>query len=147
MKLVRFGNQNYPVHNELIDELFNSFLFNDYHAGYCGAQPATNVYETENGFRIEMMLPGFKKEDVELNFHKNTLSVKVNRKKENGQDNNGIKFIRKEFGSFDFEKKFEVPETVDSEKISASFENGILTLTLPKKEEALEKSPVEIKIV
>jgi len=148
MNLVRFQNPRYVVNRNLVDELFSNFLRNDYHENYlekCGNQPATNVFETEKDYRIELLLPGFPKEDVQINYHKNLLTIKVE-KAETENKNEEFKYARREFGSFNFEKNFKVPESVDTEKIAAKFENGVLNLVLPKKEEALEKAPVEIKI-
>ncbi|WP_319502752.1 Hsp20/alpha crystallin family protein [uncultured Draconibacterium sp.] len=147
MNLVRFENPRYNVNRTLVDELFNNFLKNDYHENYvhnCGTSPATNVFETEKEFKIEVLLPGFVKEDLQLNVHKNVLTVKV--EKEEKANDEVYKYARREFGAKNFEKKYRLPKSVDAEKISAKFENGILNIELPKKEEALEKEPVEIKV-
>lgn len=149
MNLVRFHNPGYNVNRNLVDELFSNFLKNDYHENYlenCGNQPATNVLETEKDFRIELLLPGFPKEDVQINYHKNLLTIKVDKEETKEEKKDEFKYAHREFGAFNFEKNFKVPNTVDVENISANFENGVLRLVLPKKEEALEKSPVEIKI-
>ena len=92
------------------------------------------------------MLPGFKKEEVQIQVQKNVLTVKVEKENKEEQKPEEYKYARREFGSFSFEKQFKLPETVNVEKINAVFENGILNLNLPKKEEVLEKSPVEITI-
>jgi HSP20 family protein len=149
MNLVRFHNPHYRVNRNLVDELFNNLLKNDAHENYsnnCSAQPATNVFETENDFRIEMLLPGFSKEDLKMNYHKNLLTVKV--EKEEKEDNSEVeyKYQHREFGKFDFEKQFKIPNSVNMDAVEAKFENGILNIVLPKKEEALEKAPVEIKV-
>ena len=147
MNLVRFQNPRYNVNRVLADELFNNFFNNDYHENYvknCGSAPATNVYETENDFRIELSLPGFTKEDVQLISKDNLLTIKV--EKEKTEDKETFKYTHREFGSYNFEKQYRLPKTVDAETISAKFENGILSVVLPKKEEAKEKEAVEIKI-
>jgi HSP20 family protein len=149
MNLVRFHNPGYNVNRNLVDELFSNFLKNDYHENYldnCGNQPATNVFETEKDFRIELLLPGFPKEDVQINYHKNLLTIKVDKEETKDEKEEEFKYAHREFGAFSFEKNFKVPNSVNAENISANFENGVLHLVLPKKEEALEKSPVEIKI-
>jgi len=149
MSLVRFYNPHYSVNRNLVDELYNSLLKNDYHENYAknsSKQPATNVFETEKNFKIEVLLPGFSKEDLQMNYHKNLLTVKVSKeeKEENAQVE--YKYEHREFGTFNFEKQFKVPNSVNVEAIGAKFENGILNIFLPKKEEALEKSPIEIKV-
>lgn len=148
MNLVRLNNPRYNVSRNLVDELFNNFLKNDYHEDYlqnCKKQPATNVFETEKEFKIELYLPGFQKEDVQLNYHKNLLTIKVD-KEEKKVEGEEFKYEHREFGAFNFEKSYKVPNSVNTNEIKASFENGVLNIALPKKEEALEKAPMDIKI-
>ena len=148
MNLVRFQNPRYNANRVLVDELFNNFFKNDYHESYgnnCSSKPASNVFETENEFKIEVLLPGYKKEDVQLNYQNNLLTIKVENeiKEEKSEE---FKFAHREFGAVNFEKQYRIPKSVNDEKISAKFENGVLLIELPKKEEALEKAPVDIKI-
>ena len=149
MNLVRFGNPYRTVNQRLVDQLFTNLLRNDHDENYlnnCNCKPATNIFETEKDFKVEILLPGFKKEDVQLNYHENVLTVKVELpEKEEGQEQE-YKFQHREFGVYSFERKFRIPKTVNYDNIEARFENGILELVLPKKEEALPKPPVEIKI-
>lgn len=149
MNLVRFYSPRYNVNRNLVDELYNSFLKNDVHENYVHnstKQPATNVFETETNFKIEVLLPGFNKEEVQINYHKNLLTIKVDKKQNEDKAQEEYKYSHLEFGTFNFEKQFQIPNTVNIETVDAKFENGILTIVLPKKEEALEKAPVEIKV-
>ncbi|MDD4144002.1 MAG: Hsp20/alpha crystallin family protein [Prolixibacteraceae bacterium] len=147
MNLVRFYHPQSSVTRNLVDELMNSFITNNYDENHNeDCNPATNVFENEKEYRLEILLPGFNKEDVQLNVHENLLTVKVDLKEENEDNENGYVYRQLQFGKYNFEKKFRVPKTVEADKIVAHFNNGILELTLPKKEEAIEKSPVEIKI-
>ncbi len=149
MNLVRFHNPHRNVNQNLVDQLFNNFLRNDYDENYlneCNCKPATNIFETDTDFRVELLLPGFKKEDVQLNYHEQVLTVKSELPEEKEDEKEAFKYEHREFGAYNFERKFRVPRTVDAEKISAQFEDGVLKLVLPKKEEALEKAPVDIKI-
>ena len=148
MNLARFNNPRYTTNRVLVDELFNNFFKNDYHEGYaknCSTKPATNVFETENEFKIEVLLPGYKKEDVKLDYQNNLLTIKVeNEVKEEKSEE--YKYVHREFEATNFEKQYRIPKSVNDEKISAKFENGILNIELPKKEKAVEKAPVDIKI-
>ena len=147
MNLVRFHNPRYAANKVLVDELFNNLFKNDYHEDYvknCESSPAANIFETDKEFRIELLLPGFKKEDVQMIHKENLLTVKVDNVKED--NNEEYKYAHREFGAYNFEKQYRLPKSVDAEKISAKFENGILNVVLPKKEEAQPKAPVEIKI-
>lgn len=142
---MRFGYPHYQVSKGLVDDLFDSFLYNDTHACYCN-QPATNVFETENEFRLELAVPGVKKEQVSLNFKDDVLTVKAEAEKTDETKTNSDGYLRKEFRTYNFEKQFNVPKTVNAENIAARFENGILYVTLPKKEKQAEKAPVAINI-
>jgi HSP20 family protein len=148
MNLVRFNNGRYNTNRVLVDEIFNNFFRNDYHEDFAnnsGKEPATNIFETEDSFKIEVLLPGFKKEDVQLKFEKNLLTIKVENK-EKDEKLEEFKYAHREFGAFNFEKQFRIPKSVNDEKISANFENGVLNIVLLKKEEMLEKAPKEIEI-
>ncbi|SHE48112.1 heat shock protein Hsp20 [Mariniphaga anaerophila] len=150
MNLVRFHHPySSSVNQNLVNDLFNNLLQNDYDENYvndCNCKPATNILETEKDFRLELQLAGFKKEDVQMSYHENVLTVKVELPEEKENNNDKFKYEQREFGVYSFERKFKVPKFVDAEKIEAHFENGILELVLPKKEEARVKPPVEIKI-
>ena len=147
MNLVRFHKPRYNANRVLVDELFSNFFRNDYHEDFVKegiAKPASNVFETEKEFKIEVLLPGFTKEDLNLNVHKNLLTIKV--EKENEKNDEEYKYAHREFGAVNFEKQYRLPKSVDLEKIEAKFENGVLNIQLPKKEEAVEKAPIEIKV-
>lgn len=149
MNLVRFQNPHYRVNRSLVDELFNNLVKNDSHENYVhnsSKQPATNVFETENDFKVEVLLPGFSKDDLKMNYHKNLLTVKVEKEEKEEKEQVEYKYEHREFEKFSFEKQFRIPNTVNIDSIEAKFENGILNIALPKKEEALEKAPVEIKV-
>lgn len=149
MSLVRFYSPRYTSNNELVDELFSNFFRNDHHdedyVQNCRNKPATNVFEAQKEFKIEVLLPGFDREDVQMNVHKNILTIKVDKEKDENK-NEEFKYAHREFDVYNFERKYQLPKSVNEEKISAGFDKGILTVTLPKKEEALEKAPVEIKV-
>lgn len=147
MNLVKLNNPRYNANRVLVDDLFNNFFRNDYHEDYaknCGSKPATNIFETENEFKIEVLLPGFTKKDLELNVHNNLLTIKVEKEKEEKSEE--YKYAHREFGAVNFEKQYRVPKSVEIEKINAEFKNGVLNVALPKKEKEVEKAPLEIKI-
>lgn len=147
MNLVRFYHPRYNVTRNLVNEMLNNFVTADHHENYvynC-RKPAVNVFETEKDFRLEMMLPGFSKEDVKISFQNELLTIKVDNKEI--KEENDYKFVRREFDVYNFEKQFKVPQSVNTTAIDARFENGILNIVLPKKEEVLEKDVVDIKVL
>ena len=103
-----------------------------------------NIRESDDAFIVEMAVPGLKKSDFQLNLEKQNLSISMERKEENERQEE--RFTRREFGYSSFKRTFTLPETVDDEKINASYEQGILSILLPKKEEAKQKPARSIEI-
>ena len=96
-------------------------------------KPAANVSEDENKYSIELALPGFSKEEVSIKFEEEILTVTAGRQPK--EDVKGPKYTWNEFGfKSKYERSFQLPETIDADNISATFENGILNISLPKKE-------------
>jgi HSP20 family protein len=135
MTLVKFGNgqKNYPV-NPFFNDVFDSIL-NDTFIGdkLISRVPAVNIAENENEFHIELAAPGLKKEDFKINLDKNVLSVSADKKVENVE---GTKFSKREYNYTSFTRSFTLPESVDHSKIDAEYTDGVLTLTVAKREEA-----------
>ena len=107
------------------------------------SRPAVNIIEGKENFRIEIAAPGLNKTDFDINVEKEvlTISAKVETAKEEG-----VKYERREFNFNEFKRTFTLPKTIDTAKIEATFHNGILTLTLAKKEEAKELPARKIEI-
>lgn len=104
--------------------------------------PAVNVRETDAGFVLQMAAPGLKKEDFMIELNNDVLSISKESKAE--QEVQVGKFSRKEFSYHSFKRSFTLPkETVDTERIEAQYEDGILTLNIPKKE-AVKVNPVRL---
>jgi HSP20 family protein len=103
--------------------------------------PAVDIHETEDGYVVKADLPGIKKEDIQIDLKDSTLTLKGEKKFEQkvSKDN----YIRTERAYGTFVRSFTLPHNVDSEKIKASYKDGVLELTLPKKEEA---KPKQIKV-
>jgi HSP20 family protein len=99
--------------------------------------PAVNIKESEKDFSIQLAVPGLNKEDISIVVEKNTL--KVSAKKEVAVKE-GEKIWRKEFSFQQFERQFNLPDTVSVEKIGATYEQGILTISLEKKPEVAPKN-------
>jgi len=96
-------------------------------------KPAANVSEDEKNYAIELALPGFSKEEITIKFEEDVLTVTAGHQPK--EDEKGPKYTWNEFGyKSKFERSFQLPETVDADNIGAKFENGILMITLTKKE-------------
>jgi HSP20 family protein len=111
---------------------------------YNNTFPAVNIRENEKDFELEIAVPGQKKEDFNIEVDENVLTISMENKNQGEvKDDN---FTRREFSYSSFKRAFTLPETVNEEKINASYTDGILRFTLPKKEEALPKPKRMIEI-
>jgi len=129
----------------LWEDLFNNDLLNFPSFVARGTTvPAVNISETDNDYTVEMAVPGMKKNDFNINLDHNVLTISSEQEeKKEEKDKN---FTKKEFSYQSFERSFTLPETVDQEKISAKYTDGVLKVVLPKKEEAKVPSSKVIKI-
>lgn len=137
MNLVRWNHQ--PVVFDIFDEMERKF-FNPFREG--GFVPATNILEKENEFHIELAAPGMKKEDFKINLENNVLTISSEQKSETKEENEN--YTRKEFHYGSFCRSFTLPKNVETEKIKASYEDGILKVDLPKKEETKVSKAIQI---
>lgn len=126
----------------IFDGRFNT-MFKDDHSSGPVMQPPVNIYEMEQGFNIEVMAPGVAKEDIKLSVLENMLTISYE-KNEPAKETAG-KLLRNEFGIKSFKRSFTLGEKIDATKINASFENGILKITLAKKE-VVKPAQVDITI-
>lgn len=129
--------KNYNNLPSLIDDIFGRDWFENIVEGSAGRTmtPAVNVFEDKDDYRIEVAAPGLKKENFKLDLNQRVLSI-TSEKMDEQKEEQGGKFIRKEFSYNSFCRTFALPSSVNAEKISAKYEDGILTVLLPKKEEA-----------
>lgn len=131
--------------NHMVDHFFgNSFPEFFTRDMSQSATPAVNVKENETEFVIEAALPGFSKDQFNLSVENQVLNLTA--KKEQNQTEKTEKYMRKEFGFTQFERSFRLPETVNTEQIYAQYENGVLNIHLPKKEEAKAKGLRTIEV-
>ena len=106
--------------------------------------PAVNVSESKDKFSVELLAPGRKKEDFKIHVNGNLLEISSEQKEETSTE--GENYTRKEFKLSSFSRTFSLPETVNAANINAEYADGILKLTLPKKEEAKEKGKIQIAV-
>jgi HSP20 family protein len=103
-----------------------------------------NIRETETAFELELVAPGLRKDDFQVGLEENNLTVSFEHKEEERKDSEKG-YLRQEYRVQSFSRTFTLNESVDAEKISARYENGVLWLNLPKKEDRQRRSrPIEI---
>lgn len=143
--IVRKNGSYYPT---LFDSVFGKNTLDQFFVpDYSANKPAVNVIESENGYRIELAVPGLKKEDFKIGVDGDKLTISAEKKNESEEKGDkGEKYSRKEFSYQSFQRAFTLPETVDAEKISAAYEAGILNISVPKKELPAAPSPRQIEI-
>ena len=107
--------------------------------------PSVNIREDENGFEVDMAAPGFEKKDFKIELLNNLLTISSEKQVET-ETKEGQQFTRQEFSYQSFSRSFTLPNTVEGEKIQAKYENGILKVAIPKKEEAKPKPVKQIEI-
>ena len=105
--------------------------------------PAVDVMETDDEFQIRAELPGVEKKDVKLSVENGVLLISGHREQEKEEKGKRYHKIERAYGNF--ARSFTVPETVDAEKVTAEFKNGLLTVRLPKSEKARPKS-IEVEV-
>lgn len=106
--------------------------------------PAVNIKETSDNFILELAIPGMKKSDFTIDVENKVLSIASEVKRENEETKEN--YTRREFGYSSFKRTFTLPDIVESHKVKATYKDGILMVTLPKREEAKQKPPKRIEI-
>jgi HSP20 family protein len=126
----------------LFDEFLNKDLFDWGNSNYSMAGttiPAVNVKETADSFQVEMAAPGMNKEDFKVELNNSILTISSERKHES-EEKEGERFSRKEFSYQTFQRSFQLSkDAVDADNIQAKYENGVLRLLIPKREEVKQK--------
>lgn len=98
------------------------------------SSPRANIVESDEAYRIDLLAPGFSKQHLKLAIENDTLTISGEKERE--QLKEAERYTRREFGRTSFERSFRLPEAVNTDGITATFENGVLTITLPKTEAA-----------
>lgn len=126
----------------LFEDFFNNWAFQTAQNRFADTwKPAVDIYEKDGNMILRTEIPGLSEKDVELKVEGKVLTIKGERKQEN--ESEGVVFQQVEGFYGSFSRSFALPETADVDKISASFRNGILTITIPQKPES---RPRNIKI-
>jgi HSP20 family protein len=133
----------------LFDDMLNRDLFNFSNTNYSNTDttiPAVNIKETSDKYEVDVAAPGMNKEDFKVELDGNILTIS-SEKTNQYQDRDDERFYRREFSYQSFQRTFNLKkEVVDSDKIEARYDKGVLNLIIPKKEEAKQKPPRLIQI-
>ena len=128
-----------PTVNRSLDSIFNSF-FDDFNRVAPRAnvwRPAMDAMENEKSYDISFSIPGFEKDDINISVKNNMLTLKV--EKAESTEKEEVNYLIREMARGSYERSLELPENVNTDKISAEYKSGILSLSIPKTKEALPK--------
>ncbi len=132
----------------LFDRFFDGDLFDWSNRNFSNTNttiPSVNIKENSDAFTVEVAAPGFEKGDFKIELNLNTLSISSEKKVEN-ETREGEVFTKREFSYQSFSRSFTLPQIADGDRIEANYQNGILTVLIPKREEAKPKPARMIEI-
>lgn len=142
MDLVKFSNL--PT---LFDRFFDDSFFDWSNRNFSSTNttlPAVNIKDNPKSYDVEMAAPGLTKKDFNVELDNDVLTISSQKKEEGKKKEEN--FTRREFSYQSFSRSFTIPEAAESEKISAKYDDGILKISIPKKESAIPKPTKKIKI-
>ena len=134
--------------NKWIDTLFNTTLADAMGTDFTVSTPSVNIVEHDNQFVMQLAAPGLEKSDFNINIENDYLVISTEKKTEKEETGKDGKFTRREFNYKSFKRSFQLDNNINREGITAAYQNGVLNITLPKKEESAKKpstTTIEIK--
>lgn len=138
----------FPSFNRIFDDFINrefgAWMQNNFSSTNT-TLPSVNIKENNDGFVVEMAAPGMEKSDFKINLNNNLLTISSEKQEEKNEEKD--EYVHREFSYRAFQRSFTLPETVHSDNITAKYENGVLSIHIPKKEEAKKQPPKQIEIV
>ena len=147
MNLIKF-NRPTPaksfsnIFDEILTKGFPEILNQEFNFN----SPSTNIIENDNGYTIELAIPGVNKDDIDIRVDKDQLIVESKTSSEKTEGDEDANFRRREFNFSSFRRSFYMNDKLDVNKINAKYENGVLVLNIEKREEAKVKEPKKIVV-
>jgi HSP20 family protein len=149
MTIAKLSDNLYPSFPSFFNRFFEGDLMDWNRSNFADTNttlPAVNIRENDDEFIIDVAAPGMKKEQFNLDYENGRLTISSEKKEEKKEENKDT-YTRREFSYMSFQRSFTIPENlVDGEKIKASYNEGILHISLPKKEEVKPKPARQIKV-
>lgn len=143
MALTKTLQRNHQSIDPWLNDVFDTF-FNDngLRKSFSSKTPSVNIAEKDNGYEIELATPGLKKDDFNISIEKNILTVSAETKEEKEVEEK--KYNKREFNYTSFSRSFTLPENINEETIDAKYDNGVLSISLTKKEEVDTRKSIKI---
>ena len=142
MTLIRYKSNPNDLWFPSFSNLFDNFFGNDLSGVGTKASatlPAVNIKENKDEFQVELAAPGMSKKDFHVEVENDVLKISSKKEEKHEEKAEDGSYSRQEFSYRSFQRAFTLPKTVAADKIKAAYTDGILTLSIPKKEEAKEK--------
>jgi len=147
MTLIKRSDNLFPSFPSFFDDFLTRDLFDWPKLSVGTSVPAVNIKENENGYEVEVAAPGLSKDDFHVELDNNVLTISSEKEIKNEEKDKEGNYTRQEFSYSTFRRSFTLPnDVVDIEKIDAKYKDGVLRLSLPKREEAKPKPIKTIKI-
>lgn len=147
MNLIRFNKARNPkTFSSVLDEFFNTGFPEVFNNEMNWNTPSTNIIEHDNGYTIEMAVPGANKDNIDIKLENDQLIVESKHSAENVEESEEKNYRLRQFNYSAFRKSFYLSESIDAGKIHAQYKDGILNIELEKKEEAKPQAPRTIEI-
>jgi HSP20 family protein len=147
MTLVRMNNRGFIPGRRFqhgIDDMFNWFANELPGYGESNHIPSANILESDEDFKLEVMVPGMKKKDIQIQVENGILEISHDELPE--EQDEGWRLLNRGFQVKGFSRKFKLSDRLAAEKINAKYDNGILSIVIPKKEEAKAKPMRKITV-
>ena len=148
MTIVKFrrpvmSRNEFPMASQLMGNMLDSMLSNRFSSDGWDIFPKTNVIENDTDYILQLAVPGMNKDHFNISVEKNVMTLSAGIEENSNEE---VNYLRREFDYSTFNKNFTLPEDVDTEKISANYENGILSITMGKKDSAIPQPPRKIEV-
>lgn len=141
MTLVKYNQPGRDIFGKRFSDIMDEFFNDAVATRQTSFAPSIDISETDKQYLIDVELPGIKKEDISLNIENNTLTISGERKFEKKEDGKQYHRVESHYGSFS--RSFTLPDNVKTDSINATYNNGILNITVDKSEQQMKK---QIKI-
>ena len=143
--LAKTDNRIKPgAYNSILDKFFQNNFNEWWNENQSVTVPAVNIKESKENFMLEMAVPGMKKEDFKINVEGDFITISSEKETEMKEEDKG--YSKREYNYTAFSRSFTLPESANTDKINAKYTDGVLNLTIPKKEEAVKASPKKISV-
>lgn len=138
MSLIKYSRPNTDIFNRNFNDFVDEFFNTGSNYGNGSFTPSVDVAETETQFEIEAQLPGLKKEEIKIELENGRLTISGERILKNEEKEKNYHRLETHYGSFS--RSFYLPDSIDEESVEAKYNDGILSITINKKEEKVKKS-------